>query len=264
MITEHIKLTWILQIGIGGDYPMSASVVSDRANLHRRGLMLSFIFSMQGWGNFVGGIVSIVVLSCFRTGIYVHGHVGQFNAVWRIIIGLILIPCFGTLYQRIMLPESARMKAALALRDDPTLLGKQHGDDHSDIKKGPHSGNGSEDGNYAGEKGLAAPAPAPAHEEPLGASATVAARKNAIQEFMAYFSEWRHAKHLIGTAGCWFLVDITFYGISLNQSIVISAIGYNKATNPWQNVFDNTKANLIITAAGFLPGYYATMLTVRR
>lgn len=79
---------------------------------------------------------------------------------------------------------------------------------------------------------------------------------------MEYFSEWRHLKHLIGTAGCWFLVDITFYGISLNQSIVISAIGYNKAKEPWQNVYDNTKANLIITAAGFLPGYYATMFTV--
>jgi PHS family inorganic phosphate transporter-like MFS transporter len=36
-------------IGIGGDYPMSAAVVSDRANLRRRGLMLNFIFAMQGW-----------------------------------------------------------------------------------------------------------------------------------------------------------------------------------------------------------------------
>lgn len=29
-------------------------------------------------------------------------------------------------------------------------------------------------------------------------------------EFLTYFSEWRHAKMLIGTCMCWFLLDIAF------------------------------------------------------
>jgi hypothetical protein len=29
-------------------------------------------------------------------------------------------------------------------------------------------------------------------------------------EFVAYFSEWRHFKILLGTAGCWFLLDIAY------------------------------------------------------
>ena len=34
------------------------------------------------------------------------------RAVWRILVGLSLIPAFGTLYQRLTLPESKRFKAA--------------------------------------------------------------------------------------------------------------------------------------------------------
>jgi len=43
-LSHHAIFTWItcfrvlLGIGIGGDYPMSASVVSDRAVLNRRGV----------------------------------------------------------------------------------------------------------------------------------------------------------------------------------------------------------------------------------
>ena len=32
---------------------MSASVTSDRANIRKRGTMLTYIFSMQGWGSLV-------------------------------------------------------------------------------------------------------------------------------------------------------------------------------------------------------------------
>lgn len=196
----------IMGIGIGGDYPMSASVVSDRANLNRRGLMLAFIFSMQGWGNFAGGIVSIIVLACFRQGIHVDHHVGQFNAVWRIIIGppifppppplfatltllspgLILVPAAGTLYQRIVLPESAKMKAALALRKDPTLLHKQGQSDVADYKKP----NGSEE-EYTGEKGSngsGAGVGAPdAETTGLGAAGVATARKAALRECVGPF-----------------------------------------------------------------------------
>lgn len=37
----------LMGIGIGGDYPMSAAVVSDRAYLKKRGVMLAFIKSFQ-------------------------------------------------------------------------------------------------------------------------------------------------------------------------------------------------------------------------
>lgn len=49
------KMLWIfwwrvvLGIGIGGDYPMSAAIIAERAHLKKRGQMLGLIFSNQGW-----------------------------------------------------------------------------------------------------------------------------------------------------------------------------------------------------------------------
>ena len=43
----------VLGVGVGGDYPMSASVTSDRASIRKRGTMLTYIFANQGWGSLV-------------------------------------------------------------------------------------------------------------------------------------------------------------------------------------------------------------------
>lgn len=56
----------ILGIGVGGDYPMSASITSDRANLRKRGTMLAYIFANQGWGSLAGSLVTIIVLACYK------------------------------------------------------------------------------------------------------------------------------------------------------------------------------------------------------
>ena len=53
--TPTLKMIWIfcfrvlMGVGIGGDYPMSASIVSERTQLKRRGKLLAWIFSNQGW-----------------------------------------------------------------------------------------------------------------------------------------------------------------------------------------------------------------------
>jgi PHS family inorganic phosphate transporter-like MFS transporter len=56
----------ILGIGVGGDYPMSASITSDRAKIRKRGTLLAYIFANQGWGSFAGSIATIVVLACYK------------------------------------------------------------------------------------------------------------------------------------------------------------------------------------------------------
>ncbi|KAH9447575.1 hypothetical protein Pst134EB_021590 [Puccinia striiformis f. sp. tritici] len=233
----------LMGIGIGGDYPMSASVVSDRANINRRGLLLTFTFAMQGWGNLAGAIVCIVVLSAFKDSIQGAGETGHFNAVWRLILGVILVPAIATLYQRLKLPESDRMTEVLNER-------KSNG--KSTLVVGPEVVD-----QLASKEIHASPPSSQPHFHQFSKS-----KLSAFNEFKVYFGKWRHLKHLIATTSCWFLLDLSFYGIALNQSMVIADIGYDKATEPWQNAFDNTKANLIITLAGFLPGYYFTMFFI--
>ena len=59
----------ILGIGIGGDYPMSSTITSDRAKVRKRGTLLAYVFANQGWGSFVGSIMAMIVLLIYRGAI---------------------------------------------------------------------------------------------------------------------------------------------------------------------------------------------------
>jgi len=54
-----------------------------------------------------------------------------------------------------------------------------------------------------------------------------------------------------------------FYGINLNQNVVLQQIGYDGSTGtPWERLFKISTGGMIITALGFVPGYYASILTI--
>jgi len=84
---------------------------------------------------------------------------------------------------------------------------------------------------------------------------------------MAHFSKWENLKVLIGTSYSWFALDIAFYGLGLNSSIILQAIGFGTPpTKGIVGVYDNLKnicvGNLILSAAGLIPGYYASFLLI--
>ena len=85
-----------------------------------------------------------------------------------------------------------------------------------------------------------------------------------LKAFMVYFSEWKHLKQLIGTASCWFLVDIAFYGLNLNQSVILTAIGFSKGKTEYDTLLKNAYGNLIIAAAGYVPGYFLTIALIEK
>lgn len=252
----------VLGIGVGGDYPMSASVSTDRARLRKRGTMLAYIFSAQGWGSLVGSLATIIVLACYKDVMDTKGEVSKVDGVWRIIIGLSLIPAFGTLYQRLTLPEAKRFEAAKSdtvdeekfkeleetgdrLNDKQGVKGATVGVIHS--TRSASSGEDLENGHDARER-----------ERSLAAE-----KKDHWLEFSRYFGQWRHARILVGTSLCWFLLDIAFYGINLNQNVVLQQIGFDGSSgSDWERLFKIGIGNLIITALGFVPGYYATVFTI--
>lgn len=243
----------LLGIGIGGDYPMSASVVSDRSHLRKRGAMLATIFSAQGFGNLFGAVAAVVVIACYK-GPLDHGHTHKLSGAWRILQGLSLIPAFAVLYFRLTLVESTRFTQARALQDDPELLVKAS--KAGIVATEPH--NSDEDFGKEKEIHSSASSTAPVLEnEAIGLKFGTIGKKP-HNEFIEYFSEWRHLKLLLGTAINWFLVDITFYGINLNQSSILQALGFT-STKPYSKLMLTATGNLIITCAGFLPGYFFTI-----
>ncbi|GJF00371.1 inorganic phosphate transporter [Phanerochaete sordida] len=247
----------ILGIGVGGDYPMSASITSDRARLRKRGTMLAYIFANQGWGSFVGALATMIVLLCYKSTMQA-GHISKVDGVWRIVIGLSLIPAFATLYQRLTLPESTRFKESQKVghQEDNIDTLKQKAD--ADVASADSSTNVNK------EKTSAEVSERPTEDTPK-TTELAAAKKAHFREFLHYFSEWRHLRVLLGTCSCWFFLDIAFYGINLNQNVVLQQIGFDgKSGDPWTRLFKIATGNLIITALGFVPGYYVTVLTIEK
>ncbi|KAF5361060.1 hypothetical protein D9756_004461 [Leucocoprinus leucothites] len=250
----------VLGIGVGGDYPMSATVTSDRANLRKRGTMLAYIFSNQGWGSFFGSLATLIVLACYKH-VMDAGKTSKVDGIWRIVIGLSLIPAFGTLYQRLTLPESTRYENAQRQQLNP-----EAGDEVAELKRQQELAEGatssdSHSGSLSKEEEKSSSTP----EDTTEAPEEIVKKKAHFKEFASYFSEWRHLKLLFGTSICWFLLDIAFYGINLNQNVVLEQIGFDgKEGTPWEKLFRISTGNIIITALGFVPGYYVSVLTIEK
>jgi PHS family inorganic phosphate transporter-like MFS transporter len=98
----------ILGLGIGGDYPVSAVLMSEYSNRTDRGRLVGLVFSMQALGLIVGPLVGIVLLS---------SGVGD-RLAWRILLGLGAVPAAGVIYFRAKMPESPRFKALVQGRAD--------------------------------------------------------------------------------------------------------------------------------------------------
>jgi len=49
-----VLIAWrfILGVGVGGDYPLSAVIASEFASTRSRGRLMTAVFTAQGWGNF--------------------------------------------------------------------------------------------------------------------------------------------------------------------------------------------------------------------
>lgn len=58
------------------------------------------------------------------------------------------------------------------------------------------------------------------------------------------------------------LTSLAFYGLGLNNSIILSAIGWTGGKNVYETFYRNAVGNLILVAAGAIPGYWVTVATV--
>lgn len=60
-----VLVVWrfIMGVGIGGDYPLSAVISSEFASTHLRGRLMTAVFANQGWGQFCTSIRCLAVLA---------------------------------------------------------------------------------------------------------------------------------------------------------------------------------------------------------
>ncbi|CAB91163.1 plasma membrane inorganic phosphate transmembrane transporter Pho841 [Schizosaccharomyces pombe] len=254
---------WLLGVGIGGDYPMSAAITSERSKLNRRGTLISLIFAFQGFGTLAGAIVTIILLGCFEHPLNREGHYRKLEGVWRLQFGLALVPAIGVLIPRLMMEETQKFKNSQQLnsgdnRDPKTSLNFE--DD--ELVKNPSVTKGHPEIHESSENYLSRSNTVenePENIEKQFESVSAPANRSG---FIQYFRQWHHFKHLLGTSVCWFLLDIAFYGVNLNQSVILKNIGFSSGTNEYRTLMKNAIGNLIIAVAGYVPGYWFNVFLV--
>ncbi|KAG6510468.1 hypothetical protein ZIOFF_028492 [Zingiber officinale] len=228
-----------LGFGIGGDYPLSATIMSEYANKRTRGAFIAAVFAMQGFGNLTGGIVAIIVSTAFKNRFHAPAYqvdrvgstVPEADFVWRIILMLGAAPAVLTYYWRMKMPETARYTALVAKN------AKQAAADMSKVLQ------------------------VEIVEEQEKVEQLTSKKANNFGLFSREFAR-RHGLHLLGTTTTWFLLDIAFYSQNLFQKDIFSAIGWlpkARTMNALEEVYRIARAQTLVALCGTVPGYWFTV-----
>ncbi|PKY36898.1 hypothetical protein RhiirB3_460650, partial [Rhizophagus irregularis] len=87
-------------------------------------------------------------------------------------------------------------------------------------------------------------------------------QKATWKDFIHHFGQWENGKVLLGTSVTWFAHDVAYYGIGINNAIILEAIGYVKTEDAYQSLFNISVGNIVITLMGTIPGYWFTVFLV--
>ena len=202
----------ILGIGIGGDYPVSATIMSEYSGKQTRGRMVGLVFAMQGAGLIVGPLVASILL----------GSGVSNNLTWRILLGLGAIPGLAVFYLRRQIHETPRFAAAGGAREE------------AEAAIGAATGTAT------------APRSAP--------ESKARNPQSALGGFMILARSRRMLLWLIGTAGCWALLDFCYYGNTISTPEIL------KLLNPHASLLHNTLVQLGIFVVFAVPGYVVAIL----
>lgn len=231
-----------LGFGIGGDYPLSATIMSEYANKKTRGAFIAAVFAMQGFGILAGGIFALIVATSFMAKFdappYAVDPLGstvpQADYVWRIILMVGALPAALTYYWRLKMPETARYTALVAKN------AKQAASDMSKVLQ------------------------VDLEAEPAKVEQLTQEPANTFGLFSQQFLR-RHGVHLLGTTSTWFLLDIAFYSQNLFQKDIFSAIGWIPKANTMnaiEEVYRIARAQTLIALCSTVPGYWFTVALI--
>jgi PHS family inorganic phosphate transporter-like MFS transporter len=201
--------------------------------------MMATTFSSQGYGQLAAALVALASLAAFKKQIINDpaGYAHHLDFVWRLVIGLGAVPGALALYFRLTLPETPRFTM------DVERNIKQASSDVDAFLQ---------TGGYVTDQTPAIAGP-------------IAAPKATWRDFGRYFRKYENFKLLFGTAFTWFALDVAFYGLGLNSSLILSAIGYGSPSSGtpsekrYYSLHNNAVGNIIITIAGLLPGFWLSI-----
>ncbi|KAG5923078.1 hypothetical protein E4U61_004358 [Claviceps capensis] len=216
---------FVMGIGIGAEYPLSAVITSEWSSTQSRATMLSSVFLMQPVGQALAQLVGLWVLLGFdrssklqtlQCGLNTAHHEECRQAVdgiWRIVIGSGAVPALLAIIFRFFLFDcglyslEVRDKPAVAIRNTqrvygtPLRAGGTHGLDNVFPMQTLN-----QNGNHL--QTVMSPRSMP-----------VQFSKQDLHDYFIRDGNWHY---LFGAAMTWFLLDVSFYGLSLDNRRTLS------------------------------------------
>ncbi|QHN93785.1 Inorganic phosphate transporter [Arachis hypogaea] len=231
-----------LGFGIGGDYPLSATIMSEYANKRTRGAFIAAVFAMQGVGIICAGLISVIISALFLHNYPAPSYTAnpalstqpEGDFLWRIVLMIGAVPAMLTFYWRMKMPETGRYTALI-------------------------EGNAKQ----------AATDMARVLDIEILAEQEKIAQFKSMNQYPLWSNEFfrRHGRHLIGTMSTWFLLDIAFYSQNLTQKDIFPAMGMipnDINMNAIEEVMKTSRAMFFIAFFGTFPGYWFTVIFIEK
>lgn len=228
---------FMLGLGIGGDYPLSATIMSEFANRRTRGAFIAAVFSMQGFGILFSTIVTMTVCTIFdraTKGSAPDHTLMVADLAWRLVLMIGAIPAAITFYWRMKMPETARYTA---------LVEKNVVQAAKDMEKVLEIS---------------------VNQIMEDSSTTTPLSQPSYSLFSKQFLH-HHGLALFSCSATWFLVDIVFYSNNLFQSQIYHFFLPDKhKLNAFQYAYNIVRLQAIIAICSMIPGYLATVFFIDR
>ncbi|KZV87374.1 MFS general substrate transporter [Exidia glandulosa HHB12029] len=223
----------------------SSVISSEFAATRTRGRLMTAVFATQGFGNLAASLVAVIVVAAFKQHILEDPKNVDF--CWRLLLGLGCVPGAIALYFRLTIPETPRFTMDI----ERNLL-KATQDVDEFIKQ---------TGTYIVDPD----APMKRIQAPLATR----------RDFLQHFSRLENAKILFAAAYSWFALDIAFYGLGLNSSVVLEDVfpgGKGNVTGTDRMISSNvveilwtvSTGNVVLAVAGLIPGYWVAFFFIDR
>ncbi|KAJ3682508.1 hypothetical protein LUZ60_015081 [Juncus effusus] len=227
-----------LGFGVGGVYPLTATIVAEYAKTRWRGLFLAIVVVFQGVGTIFAGTISIIVSTSFnnkyKAPSYKVNHVGstvhQADHVWRIILIFSALPALVAFFLRKNFPESPRY-TALVLKNPKKAAYEMSQFINLEITEEiPEETNQIQTGD---DWGL----------------------------FSRQFVN-RHGLHLFATCSVWFFFSLALYSQTIIQKDIFMRVGWLPRPdnmNAIEEVFRIIRAQIFLALCGTMPGLWLTI-----
>ncbi|KAK4144657.1 putative inorganic phosphate transporter [Dichotomopilus funicola] len=208
--------TWwrfVMGVGIGAEYPLSAVITSEWASTSSRATMLSSVFLMQPVGQALAQIVGVWVLlgedtahglqekQCGLNSLHEEECKKIIDGTWRIVIGSGAVPALLAIIFRFFLYDcglytlEVKNKPGNAFRDTQRVYGAPPTSTANGIAMSPTGGASN---GYPDET-------------------ETMPRQFSMEDLHTYFIKDKNWYYLFGTAMTWFFLDVSFYGFSLDN-----------------------------------------------